>query len=148
MEAEALAQLEPLNRLLERDATFGRIVPRPEGGDGPFQLQMVRIWRTPEALLLPIGAGAGPACVCGGFLQREGVRGPSLHAVFCRPHARSGSPLVQHGGVWEPSEAGGASPAREGASRLDQIFRLRATNAGMCLLGWDELSRPRGWQEW
>jgi hypothetical protein len=32
--------------------------------------------------------------------------------------------LVQHGGVREPSEAGGASPPREGASRLDRRFRL------------------------
>jgi predicted RNA-binding Zn ribbon-like protein len=52
--AEALAELEPLNRLLERDETFSRIILQP-GGANPFQLQMVRRWRTPEALLLTIG---------------------------------------------------------------------------------------------
>lgn len=55
MAAEALAELEPLNRLLERDQAFSRIVPRPGGANGPFQLQIVRRWRTPEALLLTIG---------------------------------------------------------------------------------------------
>src|SRR3984885_13180555 len=46
--AEALVQLEPLNRLLARDETFRRIVPEPGGGNGPFQIQMVRRWPTPE----------------------------------------------------------------------------------------------------
>src|ERR1700733_9479482 len=53
--AEALGQLEPLNRLLARDETFSRIILQPGGGNLPFQLQMVRSWPTPEALLLPIG---------------------------------------------------------------------------------------------
>ena len=56
---EALAQLKPLNRLLERDATFSRIGFQPDGGagggNGPFRLQTVRRWQTPEALLFPIG---------------------------------------------------------------------------------------------
>jgi predicted RNA-binding Zn ribbon-like protein len=55
---EALAELKPLTRLLGRDATFSRICSQPEGapegGNGPFQLQTVRMWRTPEALLFPI----------------------------------------------------------------------------------------------
>jgi predicted RNA-binding Zn ribbon-like protein len=55
LEAEALAELEPLNRLLARDETFSRIIPHSGGGDGPFQLQTVRGWPTSEALLLPIG---------------------------------------------------------------------------------------------
>ncbi|MGH7189284.1 MAG: ABATE domain-containing protein, partial [Acetobacteraceae bacterium] len=44
-----LAQLEPLNRLLERDASFSRIVSRPAGEGEPLQLQLVRRWQTPEA---------------------------------------------------------------------------------------------------
>ena len=55
LESGAFVQLEPLNRLLASDETFSRIIPRPGGEDGPFQLQMVREWPTPEALLLPIG---------------------------------------------------------------------------------------------
>jgi len=59
--AQDLAQLEPLNRLLERDEIFARIAPVLADKDVsvdneiPFQLQTNRKWRTPEALLLPIG---------------------------------------------------------------------------------------------
>src|SRR5437764_8355463 len=51
--AKSLAGLEPLNRLLERDDSFKRIDPGPKGQ--PLQLQTIRRWRTPEALLSPIG---------------------------------------------------------------------------------------------
>jgi predicted RNA-binding Zn ribbon-like protein len=58
LSADALAQLKPLNRLLERDEIFSRISSQPKGGpEGrkmPFRLQAVRRWRTPEALLFPI----------------------------------------------------------------------------------------------
>ena len=48
-----LQELGPLNRLLERDEKFSRIVARhPSAG---LELQAVRRWRTPESLLLPIG---------------------------------------------------------------------------------------------
>jgi len=53
--AGSLAELQPLNRLLERDETFRRVAPQSVSGDGPFQLQVARKWRTPEDLLLPIG---------------------------------------------------------------------------------------------
>ena len=43
--AEALAELAPLNRLLERDETFGRIVLSP-AGPRRFQLEARRRWRT------------------------------------------------------------------------------------------------------
>ena len=122
--AEAFAELEPLNRLLERDETFSRIIPLRAGGNGPFQLQTLRRWRTPAALLLPIGEASGTACLCGGFLQREGLRGPSLHALLCRPYSRSRTTVVQHGYMREPSEAGYASPAREGTPRFDRRFGL------------------------
>jgi predicted RNA-binding Zn ribbon-like protein len=50
-----LHELEPLNRLLERDETFSQI-SRYRGGEGDrLQLLMLRRWRSPEALLLPIG---------------------------------------------------------------------------------------------
>jgi predicted RNA-binding Zn ribbon-like protein len=53
--AEDLAELEPLNRLLERDESFSRIVPGPPGGYRLLELETIRRWRTPESLLLPIG---------------------------------------------------------------------------------------------
>jgi predicted RNA-binding Zn ribbon-like protein len=51
---EVLRTLEPLNGLLERDEAFSQVVPRDLGADG-LALQSTRRWRSPEALLLPIG---------------------------------------------------------------------------------------------
>ena len=49
--AEALRELGPLNRLLERDETFSRI----SGGDGGrLELRATRRWRSAESLLAPI----------------------------------------------------------------------------------------------
>src|SRR5262245_14478461 len=51
---ESLRDLEPLNRLLERDERFARIGARVPGGAG-LELRTLRRWRSPESLLLPIG---------------------------------------------------------------------------------------------
>jgi predicted RNA-binding Zn ribbon-like protein len=48
----ALRALGPLNRLLEGDQTFSRIC---EGDGGCLELRTMRRWRSPEALLPPIG---------------------------------------------------------------------------------------------
>jgi predicted RNA-binding Zn ribbon-like protein len=53
--AKDLHELEPLNRLLERDEGFGRIVAGDYGHAACIDLRMQRRWRSPEALLLPIG---------------------------------------------------------------------------------------------
>jgi predicted RNA-binding Zn ribbon-like protein len=50
-----LRELEPLNRLLERDEAFSQVVSYPTGDSAPFSLRMMRRWRAPESLLLPIG---------------------------------------------------------------------------------------------
>jgi predicted RNA-binding Zn ribbon-like protein len=50
---KALAELRPLNRLLERDEAFSRI-SRHSDGDR-LELWAMRRWRSPESLLLPIG---------------------------------------------------------------------------------------------
>lgn len=52
--AEALHELEPLNGLLERDEAFSQLVPHHDGG-AQMELRMMRRWRSPESLLLPIG---------------------------------------------------------------------------------------------
>jgi predicted RNA-binding Zn ribbon-like protein len=60
--AEALAELAPLDRLLEHDETFRRIVAGPTG-QAPLELVTVRRWRNPESLLVPVGeALAGLVC--------------------------------------------------------------------------------------
>ncbi|MBW7970392.1 ABATE domain-containing protein [Bradyrhizobium sp. BR 10289] len=54
LSAAALSELGPLNSLLECDDTFGRIEAGP-GDRRPLSLQRKRRWRSPEALLLPVG---------------------------------------------------------------------------------------------
>jgi predicted RNA-binding Zn ribbon-like protein len=45
-----------LNRLLERDERFDQIVAGAAGGASVLELETLRRWRSPESLLLPIGA--------------------------------------------------------------------------------------------
>ncbi len=52
--ADALRELGPLNSLLERDERFSWIEPGPDDG-GVLALRTKRRWRSPDALLLPIG---------------------------------------------------------------------------------------------
>jgi predicted RNA-binding Zn ribbon-like protein len=51
----AVRELEPLNRLLERDEAFNRIVAHRDADGNALQLQRTRRWRSPDSLLLPIG---------------------------------------------------------------------------------------------
>ena len=50
-----LRDLDPLNRLLDRDEQFAQIVAGPTEWAFEFELKTHRRWRTPESLLLPIG---------------------------------------------------------------------------------------------
>ena len=52
--AAALKELGPLNSLLERDETFSRIEPGHDENEA-LSLRVKRRWRSPEALLLPVG---------------------------------------------------------------------------------------------
>jgi len=52
---KALHELSPLNRLLERDEAFSQIARRHPGDGGRLELRMMRRWRSPESLMLPIG---------------------------------------------------------------------------------------------
>src|SRR5262249_31071071 len=51
----ALPELGPLNRLLERDEVFSQVSRRSHGGGDRLELRTMRRWRSPESLLLPIG---------------------------------------------------------------------------------------------
>ena len=53
--SDDLSDLEPLNRMLERDEGFGRIVAFDRDHASGLEFQAMRRWRSPEALLLPIG---------------------------------------------------------------------------------------------
>jgi predicted RNA-binding Zn ribbon-like protein len=89
--AEALVQLEPLNRLLARDETFSRIIPQPEDRNPPFQLQMVRKWPIPESLLLPIGEALAQLVCTEDFSNVKACEGHPCTLLFAdraRGHAR------------------------------------------------------------
>ena len=78
--AKSLAGLEPLNRLLERDGSFKRIVPGPKGQ--PLQLQTIRRWRTPEALLSPIGEALAQLVCTEDFSDVKACEGPACTLLF------------------------------------------------------------------
>jgi predicted RNA-binding Zn ribbon-like protein len=79
--AEHLRQLEPLNRLLERDAAFSQIMPH-HGGDAVLALQTMRRWRTPESLLLPIGEALAQLVCTEDFADVKACEGPACTLMF------------------------------------------------------------------
>jgi predicted RNA-binding Zn ribbon-like protein len=88
--AEALAELEPLNRLLERDESFSRIVPEPTAG-AALALQHLRHWRNPDALLLPIGEALAQLVCSEDFAHVKACEGPTCTLLFAdhtRGHGR------------------------------------------------------------
>jgi predicted RNA-binding Zn ribbon-like protein len=78
---QAFAALEPLNRLLERDERFTRISLRPIG-ESPFELQAMRRWRTPDALLLPIGEALARLVCTEDFSHVKACEGPACTLLF------------------------------------------------------------------
>jgi predicted RNA-binding Zn ribbon-like protein len=78
--AKSLAELEPLNRLLERDDSFKRIVPGSKGQ--PLQLQTIRRWRTPEALLSPIAEALAQLVCTEDFSDVKACEGPACTLLF------------------------------------------------------------------
>ena len=79
--ADDPAQLAPLNRLLERDEAFSRIVPG-SGGHGHFHLHRMRRWRTPETLLLPIGEALARLVCEEDFSDMKACEGPTCTLLF------------------------------------------------------------------
>lgn len=77
---EALGELEPLNRLLERDEGFNRVLAREDGGGLDFQSR--RKWRSPEALLLPIGEALGRFVCSEDFSDVKACEGHACTLLF------------------------------------------------------------------
>ena len=75
---DAPLALEPLNRLLERDDRFGRIVA---DGDG-LELQTLRRWRSPEALLMPVGETLATFVCEESFADVKACEGPACTLLF------------------------------------------------------------------
>ncbi|MFE0758549.1 CGNR zinc finger domain-containing protein [Inquilinus sp. NPDC058860] len=87
--ADALHDLQPLNRMLERDEGFAQIAAR-DGAAG-LELRSLRRWRSPDSLLLPI-AEAMARFVCEeDFTHVKACEGPACTLMFVdhtRGHAR------------------------------------------------------------
>jgi predicted RNA-binding Zn ribbon-like protein len=111
--SEAIAELEPLNRLLERDDTFRRIAAGP-AEQAPFELATMRRWRTPDALLLPVGEALAQLVCTENFSQVKACEGPTCTLLFA-DHTRG------HGRRW-CSMATCGNRAKQAAHRS----RLRA----------------------
>ena len=80
--AKSLAELEPLNRLLEHDDSFKRVVAGPKGEKEPLQLQTIRRWRTPEAVLSPIGEALAQLVCTEDFSDVKACEGPACTLLF------------------------------------------------------------------
>jgi predicted RNA-binding Zn ribbon-like protein len=91
LDAGVLSDLEPLNRLLERDEAYGRIVVDDKGGHGHLAFAAARRWRSPEALLIPIGEAMARLMVEEDFTHVKACEGPTCSLLFAdhtRGHAR------------------------------------------------------------
>jgi predicted RNA-binding Zn ribbon-like protein len=89
--AEGLRELAPLNRLLERDEGFRRIVAHDHGGATSLELRMMRRWRSPESLLLPIGEALAKFVCEEDFSNVKACEGPACTLMFAdhtRGHGR------------------------------------------------------------
>jgi predicted RNA-binding Zn ribbon-like protein len=90
LQAKDLSELEPLNRLLEREETFSRITQN-NANEAPFALKNMRRWRTPEALLLPIGEALARFVCTEDFSHVKACEGAACTLLFAdhtRGHAR------------------------------------------------------------
>jgi predicted RNA-binding Zn ribbon-like protein len=89
--SEVLSELQPLNRLLERDEGFGRVVARDHGHASGLEFQAMRRWRSPEALLLPVGEALARFVCEEDFSHVKACEGPACTLLFAdhtRGHAR------------------------------------------------------------
>ena len=78
----ALQELSPLNGLLERDEAFSQISRHHHGGDNRLELLMMRRWRSPESLLLPIGEAMAKLVCEVDFTDVKACEGHSCTLVF------------------------------------------------------------------
>jgi predicted RNA-binding Zn ribbon-like protein len=83
LRADDLKELGPLNRLLERDERFSRIVAGHHHGNGPgLELRSTRRWKSPESLLLPIGAVLAKLVCEEDFSNVKACEGPACTLLF------------------------------------------------------------------
>ena len=79
---KALRELEPLNKLLERDEAFSQISRHHERDDDRFELRAMRRWRSPKSLLLPIGEALAKFVCEEDFANIKACEGHSCTLIF------------------------------------------------------------------
>ncbi len=87
---DALRELEPLNRLLARDAEFGQVVLRDQSVSG-LTWRPQRRWHSPESLLLPIARALADLVCEEEFSYVKACEGQPCTLLFVdrtRGHAR------------------------------------------------------------
>jgi len=90
LKAESLAELAPLNGLLERDEFYSQIAAAPSG-KAPLDLLTLRRWRNPDSLLPPLGAALAQLVCEEDFTHVKACEGPACTLLFVdrtRGHAR------------------------------------------------------------
>lgn len=78
LDADILPDLAPINRLLERDEAYGRVVRH---GDH-LAFEAARRWRSPESLLIPIGEALARVVVDEDFTDLKACEGQGCTLVF------------------------------------------------------------------
>lgn len=89
LDAAALDQLAPLNRLLERDELYSAIRGAEAPGQG-LQRRILRRWKSPETLLLAIGEAMAESVCKEDFEHVKACEGPSCTLLFA-DHTRAGN---------------------------------------------------------
>lgn len=79
---DELKKLEGLNRLLERDESYSQITPAPTKVGKAFELQVMRKWRSPEALLFPIAEAIAHFITSEDFTYVKACEGPTCTLFF------------------------------------------------------------------
>jgi predicted RNA-binding Zn ribbon-like protein len=79
---KALHELDPLNSLLERDEAFSQISRHHHSDGDRLELRMMRRWRSPESLLLPIGEALAKSVSEEDFANVKACEGHSCTLVF------------------------------------------------------------------
>jgi len=79
---KALHELDPLNRLLECDEAFRQISRHHQGDGDRLELRMMRRWRSPESLLLPIGEALAKFVCEEDFADVKACEGHTCTLVF------------------------------------------------------------------
>src|ERR1700730_13606955 len=87
---KAIRELGPLNRILERDEAFSQIVRRRDADGDRLELRVLRRWRPPASLLLPIGEILARFVCDEDFTRVKACEGPSCTLVFAdQTHRRA-----------------------------------------------------------